>query len=86
MTTTATETVTVETVETVVGTTGKALLRAAAKCANPKVTSNVFNAGYGTKAYCPGCKEYQPAKQVSWNRMRYNRNGVITATYAPLPH
>jgi hypothetical protein len=58
----------------------------AASCATPIATKRVINPGTGVKAYCPGCKSWQPAAQVAWGQELRNTAGEITATYAPIAH
>jgi hypothetical protein len=55
-------------------------------CTNPKPTKRIFNSGTGPKAYCPGCKKFQPAHQVPWGQERRNELGHITASFAPREH
>lgn len=59
----------------------------AKQCQQPKATRRVINpTGRGVKAWCPGCKSWQPAAQVPWGQEKRNGRGEITATFAPQAH
>lgn len=55
-------------------------------CARPRPTRNVYNSGYGAKAWCPDCRDWLPAVQVPFGQERKNAAGKITASYAPIVH
>jgi hypothetical protein len=62
-----------------------ALLRDTARCANPTATRQVFNAGYGPRAWCPGCDTWIAATEVPRGQESHS-GGRIIAAYAPTPH
>jgi hypothetical protein len=55
-------------------------------CRKPHPTRKVINPGTGVRAWCPTCQEWRPAAQVPFGQERRNRDGKITATYAPVAH